>query len=93
MSILFVSNCHSSTNEQRRTLWRSHAQSKSHVWSIDDHKLHMRALQRLPLTRDLSPSKESDKVAFWWTSIKEKPLELFLNLYNIPRQLGKKLRI
>ena len=34
-------------------------------------------LQRLPLTRDLSPSKESGKVAFWWTSIKEKPLELF----------------
>ena len=36
-----------------------------------------RLLQRLPLTRDLSPSKESGKVAFWWTSIKEKPLELF----------------
>ena len=34
-------------------------------------------LQRLPITRDLSPSKESDKVAFWWTSIKEKPLKLF----------------
>ena len=37
----------------------------------------LRVLQRLPLTRDLSPSKESGKVAFWWTSIKEKPLELF----------------
>ena len=34
-------------------------------------------LQRLPLTCDLSPSKESGKVAFWWTSIKEEPLELF----------------
>ena len=34
-------------------------------------------LQRLPITRDLSLSKESDKVAFWWTSIKEKPLKLF----------------
>ena len=34
-------------------------------------------LQRLPITRDLSPSKESNKVAFWWTSIKEKPLKLF----------------
>ena len=30
-------------------------------------------LQRLPITRDLSPSKDSDKAAFWWTSIKEKP--------------------
>ena len=37
-------------------------------------------LQRLPLTRDLSPSKESGKVAFRWTSIKENPLELFLIL-------------
>ena len=34
-------------------------------------------LQRLPITRDLSPSKDSDKVAFWWTSIKEKSLKLF----------------
>ena len=34
-------------------------------------------LQRLPITRDLSPSKDSDKAAFWWTSIKEKPLKLF----------------
>ena len=35
------------------------------------------ALQRLLITRDLSPSKDSDKAAFWWTSIKEKPLKLF----------------
>ena len=34
-------------------------------------------LQRLPMTRDLRHSKESDKVAFWWRSIKEKPLKLF----------------
>ena len=34
-------------------------------------------LQRLPITRDLPSSKESDKVAFWWTSIKGKPLKLF----------------
>ena len=34
-------------------------------------------LQQLPTTRDLRHSKESDKVAFWWTSIKEKPLKLF----------------
>ena len=34
-------------------------------------------LQRLPITRDLRHSKESDKVAFWWTSIKQKPLKLF----------------
>ena len=34
-------------------------------------------LQRLPITRDLRHSKELDKVAFWWTSIKEKPLKLF----------------
>ena len=38
---------------------------------------HLFELQRLPITRDLSPSKESDKVAFWWTSMKEKPLKLF----------------
>ena len=37
-------------------------------------------LQRLPITRDLSFSKDSDKVAFWWTSIKEKPLKLFSTL-------------
>ena len=36
-----------------------------------------RSLQRLPMTRDLRHSKESDKVVFWWTSIKEKPLKLF----------------
>ena len=34
-------------------------------------------LQRLPMTRDLSPSKDSDKVAFLWMSIIEKPLKLF----------------
>ena len=32
-------------------------------------------LRRLPITRDLSPSKDSDIVAFWWTSIREKPLK------------------
>ena len=26
------------------------------------------------ITRDLSPSKDSDKVAFWWTSMTEKTL-------------------
>ena len=40
-------------------------------------KLSSFALQRLPITRDLSPSKDSDKAAFWWTSIKEKPSKLF----------------
>ena len=34
-------------------------------------------LQRLPITRDLLSSKELDIVTFWWTSKKEKPLELF----------------
>ena len=34
-------------------------------------------LQQLPITGDLRHSKESDKVAFWWTSIKEKSLKLF----------------
>ena len=33
-------------------------------------------LQQLPITRDLSPSNESEKGGFWWTSIKEKPLKL-----------------
>ena len=33
-------------------------------------------LQRLPITRDLRHSKESDKFAFWWTSITEE-LKLF----------------
>ena len=37
----------------------------------------IRILQRLPITCDLWHSKESDKVVFWWTSIKEKPLKLF----------------
>ena len=34
-------------------------------------------LQQLPIIRDLLPSKDSDKAAFWWTSIIEKPLKLF----------------
>ena len=41
------------------------------------HELYQNALQRLPITRDLSPSKDSDKAALWWTSIIEKPLKLF----------------
>ena len=46
-------------------------------WSIPSVFRGCNRLQRLPITHDLSPSKESDKVAFWWTSIKEKPLKLF----------------
>ena len=37
----------------------------------------LQLLQRLPIACDLSPSKDSDKVAFLWTSIIEKPLKSF----------------
>ena len=44
-------------------------------------------LQRLPITRDLRHSKESDEVAFWCTSIKEKPLKVTRQeIKNFPRQ-------
>ena len=46
------------------------------LFSIRVERLNI-DLQRLPITRDLPSSKESDKVTFWWTSIKEKPLKLF----------------
>ena len=50
-------------------------------------------LQRLPITRDLSPSKYSDEVAFWWTSIKEKPLKLFGILRTFQGNRTKKLTV
>ena len=50
-------------------------------------------LQRLPKTRDLSPSKDSDKAAFWWTSIIEKPLKLFWILRTFQGNRTKKLTV
>ena len=51
------------------------------------------SLQQLPITCDLSPSKESNEVAFWWTSIKEKPLELFLILTIFQGSRTKSLKV
>ena len=57
------------------------------------YKIEINTLQRLPITRDLSPSKQSDKVAFWWTSIKEKPFKLFLILTTIQGSRTKQLKV
>ena len=51
--------------------------SKRVIFSCNQLNNILCVLQRLPITRDLSPSKDSDKAAFWWTSIIEKPLKLF----------------
>ena len=40
-------------------------------------KVMVTTVQRLPITCDLSPSKESVRVGVWWMPIKEKPLNLF----------------
>ena len=47
------------------------------------------SLQQLHITRDPPSSKESDKVAFWLTSIKEKPL----NYFEFQGNRAKKLTI
>ena len=67
-----------------------------HVWmrlQNTGEKFQSNTLQRLPITRDLSPSKESDKVAFWWTSIKGKPLEIILILTTIQGSRIKQLKV
>ena len=50
----------------------------------------IKTLKRLPITRDLSPSKDSDKAAFWWTSIR-KAIEIILNSENISREQSQEI--
>ena len=59
-----------------------------------DHKLWLSespidAFQLLTMKRHPMPSKESDKVGFWWTSVKKKPLKIILKTFQGKR--AKKL--
>ena len=55
----------------------NHAQFTAFNKCNEEIVLHSQLmLQQLPITRDLSPSNESEKGGFRWTSIKQKPLKL-----------------